>query len=116
MSMPKSGRKWKVMNNERSSAQHRKGVLGFMSTSYEEKKLAKEKKDRIKQLEQDMVDEKKAQIAEKRRLAEERKKRVAANAYKSSVYQVLNTETMKGMSKKQLRQVKKTTVNKQGQV
>jgi hypothetical protein len=101
---------------ERSSAQIRKGVLGFMSTSFEKKQLDREKKDRIKQLEQDMVNEKKEKIAEKKRLAEERKKRVAANEYKNSVYQVLNTETMKGMSKKQMRLVKKTAMNKQGQV
>lgn len=88
-SIPKSGRKWKVTSTERTSAVNRKGVMQFMSTSFEEKKLQKEKRDRVKQLEQDMINEKKEKIAEKKRLAEERKQRVAANAYKNSVYQVV---------------------------
>lgn len=39
-----------------------------------------------------------------------------ANEYKNSVYQELKHETLKGMSKKQLRMVKKTAINKNGQV
>jgi hypothetical protein len=38
------------------------------------------------------------------------------NEYKNSVYQELKHETLKGMSKKQLRMVKKTAMNKNGQV
>ena len=39
-----------------------------------------------------------------------------ANEYKNSVYQELKHETLKGMSKKQLRLVRKTAMNKNGQV
>lgn len=92
-SIPKSGRKWKAMSDERTSATGRKGVLQFRSTSYEEKKLLKEKRDRIKQLELDMINEKKEKIAEKKRLVEDRKKRIAANEYKNSVYQVVSHQT-----------------------
>lgn len=39
-----------------------------------------------------------------------------ANEYKNSEYQELKHETLKGMSKKQLRMVRKTAMNKNGQV
>lgn len=87
--VPKSGRKWKAESTERTSAMTRKGVLKFMSTTWEEKMQIKDKKDRVKQLEREMIEEKKAKIAEKKRLAEERQKRRAANEFKNSSYQVV---------------------------
>eukprot|EP01035_Chromulina_nebulosa_P016916 gene16916-22407_t len=39
-----------------------------------------------------------------------------ANEYKNSLYQVINPSKLKTMSKKQLRLIKKTSVNKNGQV
>jgi len=39
-----------------------------------------------------------------------------ANEYKNSEYQELTHGTLKGMSKKQLRMVRKTAMNKNGQV
>lgn len=54
-------------------------------------------------------EEKKAKIIEKRKLKME-------NEYKNTTYQVINPEKMKRMNKKQLRMIKKTSVNKDGTV
>ena len=54
-------------------------------------------------------EEKKAKIIEKRKLKME-------NEYKNTTYQVINPEKMKRMNKKQLRMIKKTSVNRDGTV
>jgi len=114
--IPTSGRTWKVKQTRRSSTLHRSGVMSHMNKSFEEKKAAKEKMERIKAFEKDIKEEKLKKIeAEKARKAEKEKRRVE-NEYKTSVYQVINPSKLKTMSKKQLRLVKKTAVNAAGQV
>ncbi len=88
-SIPKSGRKWKVQETERSSAKTRKGVLKHMSTTFEQKMILKEQRDRTKQLEGEMKNEKKEMIEEAKRLAVDREARRAANQIKSTAYQVV---------------------------
>ena len=88
-SIPKSGRKWKVQETERSSAKTRKGVLKHMSTTFEQKMILKQQRDRTKQLEDEMKNDKKEKIEEAKRLAAERDARRAANQIKSTAYQVV---------------------------
>jgi hypothetical protein len=66
----------------------------------------------VKALEKSMKEEKenKKQVEKARR--EEKQKRKMENEYKSSIYQEINPSKIKGMSKKQLRMIKKTSVNR----
>lgn len=113
---PKSGRFWKTKETKRFSSMKREGVLKFMSTSLEVKMAQKRKEQVAKALEAQMKEETKRKILEKKARAEENQKRRMANEFKNSSYQTLNTEKLKGMSKKQLRSVKKTVMNRNGQV
>ena len=113
---PKSGRVWKIKQKFRSSVQQRSGVLSHLNKSFEEKQAIRAKKASILQLEREMKDEKKQKLLDAKIRREEQQKRRMANEYKNSVYQELKHETLKGMSKKQLRMVKKTAINKNGQV
>lgn len=114
--LPKSGRSWKVKQTVRSSAQLKQGVLAHLAKSFEEKEAERQKKRNIKELEREMIEERKnAKLAEKTRREEQHKRR-QENEYKAAITQELRPEKLKGMSKKQLRSVRKTSVNKQGQV
>lgn len=113
---PKSGRVWKVKQVSRSSAQNRCGVLSHLKKTYDERKKLKEDRDSMKALERQMKEEKQMKIKEMKEKREEKKKIKMANEFKNSVYQVLKPEKIKKMSKKQLRMVKKTAMNKNGQV
>jgi len=85
--------------------------MSHLNKTFEEKKLAKEKLDRMKAFEREMKEDKKRKAEEEKERRMEREKRRQQNEYKNSVYQVINPEKLKGMSKKQLRQVRKTSVN-----
>lgn len=114
--VPKSGRPWKIKQTVRSSAQLKQGVLRHLAKSFEEKEKDRQKKLLVKQLEKEMSEERKSsKLAEKVR-REEQQKRRQENEYKNAITQELRPEKLKGMSKKQLRSVRKTSVNKQGQV
>ena len=113
---PKSGRVWKTKQTKRFSSIKREGILKHMATPLLVKEAARVKKMQIRAIEAAMKDntiQKKLEIKLKR---EEQQKRRMANEYKSASYQSINTAKLKGMSKKQLRQVKKTVMNKNGQV
>eukprot|EP00607_Mallomonas_marina_P003263 CAMPEP_0182427744 /NCGR_PEP_ID=MMETSP1167-20130531/19156_1 /TAXON_ID=2988 /ORGANISM="Mallomonas Sp, Strain CCMP3275" /LENGTH=132 /DNA_ID=CAMNT_0024610193 /DNA_START=253 /DNA_END=651 /DNA_ORIENTATION=+ len=116
MGKNKSGREWKVVQTKRASAQTRMGIMEKMSTTYEEKQKIKEKKDRVKAIEQQMKADRIAKQEEEKRIKEERQQRRIANEQKSTSYQMINTGKLKGMSKKQLRMIRKTSVNEFGQV
>jgi len=113
---PKSGRVWKKKQQTRFSTMQRTGMMSFLCKTREQKDAQRTAHKNMKELEREMKEEKKAKIADEKRRREEQQKRRQANEYKNSVYQVIKPETMKGMSKKQLRMVRKTAVNKQGQV
>ena len=113
---PKSGRVWKTKQQARFSTIKRSGMMNFLCKTREEKEVKRIAHQNMKELEKELKDEKKAKLAEEKRKREERNQRRLANEYKNSVYQVIKPETMKGMSKKQLRMVRKTAVNKSGQV
>eukprot|EP01041_Mallomonas_annulata_P008111 gene8111-16653_t len=116
MGKNKSGREWKKVQSKRASSQKRVGVMEHMSISFEDKKQAREKKDFVKSIEKNMKDENKRKIEEIKKLREERQQRKLVNEQKNSAYQMINPEKLKGMSKKQLRMIRKTSVNKAGQV
>jgi hypothetical protein len=92
--------------------QGRKGVLSHLSKSFEERRAERDHKEQVKALEKAMKEEKlqEAQREKERRL--EKQKRKMENEYKNSIYQEINPSKIKGMSKKQLRSVKKTSVNR----
>lgn len=113
---PKSGRVWKTKQHARFSTVNRSGMMSFLCKSREKKDAERSAHQQMKELEREMKEERKNKVAEEKRRREEQKQRRQANEYKNSVYQVIKPETMKGMSKKQLRMVRKTAVNKAGQV
>ena len=113
---PKSGRVWKVKQKTRASAQNRRGVVAHMSRTFEEKERLRTEKDRVLSLERELKAEKKQKVLEEKERREAQQKRRMENEYKNSVYQTLRPEKLKGMSKKQLRMVKKTAMNKNGQI
>ena len=115
--MNKSGRVWKIKQTTRTSAQKRQGVLSHLAKSFEEKELIRKRKLEVKHLEDEMINAKKRKIAEEKEKAEERKKRRAENEQKTVTYQALRPEKIKSMSKKQLRAVRKTSMNQEtGQI
>mmetsp|Transcript_8849 Transcript_8849/g.7907 ORF Transcript_8849/g.7907 Transcript_8849/m.7907 type:complete len:136 (+) Transcript_8849:66-473(+) len=114
--LPKSGRPWKTKQLSRSSAQNRCGILSHLRKTYDQRKNEKLQLVSMKSLETNMINEKKQKILDEKNRREERKKVKMANEYKSSLYQVINPSKLKTMSKKQLRLIKKTSVNKNGQV
>lgn len=113
---PKSGRTWKVKQTSRFSFQQRQGVVGHLNKTLEEKEEIRQKKDRMLALEREMKEENRQKAIEEKQRREDQQKRRMANEYKNSVYQTLRPEKLKGMSKKQLRMVRKTAMNKNGQL
>lgn len=116
MGKNKSGREWKTLQTKRSSSKTRVGVMEHLSTTYEEKQKLREKKDRVKIIEQQMKDDKAEKLDLEKKRREERQQRKIANEQKSTSFQMINPTKLKGMSKKQLRMIRKTSVNKFGQV
>jgi len=114
---PKSGRVWKVKQTCKTSLLGtRLGAFDHRNKSLEVKQAERDRHLNMKTLEREMAEEKKRKKEEARVKREEQQKRRMENEYKNSVYQVLKPEKLKGMSKKQLRNVKKTAMNKNGQV
>ena len=114
--MPKSGRCWKAKQRTRTSSQIRKGVLSHLSSTFEERQLKSARNTETKALEQDIKDRAKALRVEKKEKRLEKAKRRQANEMKNSAFQIIDGTKMKHMNKKQLRMIKKTIVNKDGQV
>lgn len=112
----KSGRTWKSEQTTRTSTQKRHGVSGHLATSYEDKKKQRQLKDEVKQLEKEMIDDIKAKKAAEKLRREEQEKRRMANEFKTATFQEIKPQKLKGMSKKQLRSIKKTAMNQNGQV
>jgi len=114
--IPKSGRIWKIKQTSRSSSQFRKGISSHLCKTFEDKLIEKQRKLDVKELEKSMVAETKRKHQEVKEKREEKKKLRTENEFKNVSYQMLKPEKMKSMSKKQLRAVKKTSVNKDGKV
>ncbi|KAG5178105.1 hypothetical protein JKP88DRAFT_144320, partial [Tribonema minus] len=113
-----SGRLWKSRSQSQRAIAQRTTGTKELSSSWKAKEAERTKLAAVKQKEREMRE---AKIAEKEALKAaklEREKRRAENEMKSSTFQTITkTHKLKGMSKKQLRQIKKMQVNsKTGQV
>jgi len=108
--LPVSGRSWKL-ECKRQSSIIAKNKLVRKSKAWEEKMNIKKKQETIKAkenaLKQERIDEKR----EKRRVQLERKAQKEANLLKGAVVQAISTKTVKKMSRKQLRDVRKMDVH-----
>ncbi|KAE9035613.1 hypothetical protein PR003_g7698 [Phytophthora rubi] len=113
---PVSGRVWKKVQKTRFSSQGFKGTK-VLSTTWEEKMLKRSKLKELKDLQAEIKARRQAERDAKRQAREEKEKRRKENELKSASVQVISrTHRIKTMSKKQLRNIKKTIVNKQGVV
>ncbi|RMX69472.1 hypothetical protein DD238_001350 [Peronospora effusa] len=113
---PVSGRVWKKVQKSRFSAQGVKSAKVLNST-WEEKMLKRSKLKELKELQTEIKARRQAERDAKRQAREEKEKRRKENELKSAAVQVISrTHRLKTMSKKQLRNIKKTIVNKQGVV
>jgi hypothetical protein len=113
---PKSGRVWKKKQVYRSSTIKRKGVLHHLAKSLEEKKLQRDREREVKRYERELKSETNSKKEAERYRRIEQQRRREANEYKTATYQEVKPEKLKGMSKKQLRTIRRTAVNKQGQM
>ena len=108
--LPVSGRSWKL-ECKRQSSIIAKSKLVRKSRTWDEKMNIKKKQGTIKAkenaLKQERIDEKR----EKRRVQLERKAQKEANPLKGAVVQAISTKTVKKMSRKQLRDVRKMDVH-----
>ncbi|CAI5727064.1 unnamed protein product [Hyaloperonospora brassicae] len=113
---PVSGRVWKKVQKTRFSSQGVKSAK-VLSSTWDEKLLKRAKLKELKELQTDIKARQQAECEAKRQAREEKEKRRKENELKSASVQVLSrTHRLKSMSKKQLRNIKKTIVNKQGVV
>ncbi|KAG7397564.1 hypothetical protein PHYBOEH_000497 [Phytophthora boehmeriae] len=113
---PVSGRVWKKVQKTRFSAQGFKGTK-VLSTTWEEKMLKRSKLKELKELQAEIKARRQGERDAKKQAREEKEKRRKENELKSAAVQVISrTHRLKTMSKKQLRNIKKTIVNKQGVV
>ncbi|TMW67112.1 hypothetical protein Poli38472_012228 [Pythium oligandrum] len=113
---PVSGRVWKTTQKTRFSSAKYKGTK-VLSTTWEAKLAKRAKTKELKALQDEIKSRRQHEKEEKKRAREEREKRRAENELKSASVQVISrTNRIKTMSKKQLRNVKKTIVNKHGVV
>lgn len=111
-----SGRSWKLVATKRTSSL-RKTLVNNQVKSWEERKAEKLKRKEILELQKQLMDERVKGLRDKKERRLENEKRRMENEYENAkkTAQTLNTSklksTMKSMSKKQLRQIKKTRVN-----
>ncbi|KDO24370.1 hypothetical protein SPRG_10448 [Saprolegnia parasitica CBS 223.65] len=113
---PVSNRPWKKTQTQRKSMMTYKATK-TLSTTWDEKMAMKAKKKEMKDLEHEIAARKKQERLDKKIAREEKEKRRMANEMKSStVQQISKTHKLKTMSKKQLRQIRKTRMNKNGVV
>ena len=88
---PKSGRVWKAKRVVRSSAQTRKGILSHLSKTFEERNIIRQKNRNIKDMENEMVENRKQRKRDSRTRSQELRKIRMENEYKNSQFQVVNT-------------------------
>jgi len=107
--VPVSGRSWKLEAKRKSSMMvpQNKMIRKKWDEKMAEKAIQKQIKQKEKALIQARIDEKHA----KKKEIEERNKRKEANRLKSSVVQHVSTETVRRMSRKQLRSIRKMDVH-----
>ncbi|TYZ66070.1 hypothetical protein PybrP1_011275 [[Pythium] brassicae (nom. inval.)] len=113
---PVSGRTWKKTEKTRFSSVRYKGTK-VLSTSWEQKTQTRARRAELQALQSEIKVRRQGERDAKRQAREEKEKRRQENELKSASVQVISrTHRMKTMSKKQLRNIKKTIVNKHGVV
>ncbi|OQR92401.1 hypothetical protein ACHHYP_03748 [Achlya hypogyna] len=113
---PVSGRPWKKAQTARKSMMTYKATK-TLSTTWEEKMAMKAKKKEMKDLEHEIAARKRQERLDKKLAREEKEKRRLENEMKSATVQnISKTHKLKTMSKKQLRNIRKTRMNKNGVV
>jgi len=111
-----SGRSWKVRPQKRASSLI-KTQVNNQAKSWEQRQAAKLAQQQVKELQAELREQKRQDMLQKQERRRENEKRRAENELKAMErsVQTLNIKkigtTLKAMSKKQLRQVKKTRVN-----
>jgi rRNA-processing protein CGR1 len=106
---------WKRSQKTRSSAATRSANSNANLARWRMQQAAKASRELHKDIESQRLEELREKREAERLRREAKEKRRAENELKGTTYQVLkNPETIKKMNKKQLRQVKKTQVNKHG--
>mmetsp|Transcript_8715 Transcript_8715/g.9923 ORF Transcript_8715/g.9923 Transcript_8715/m.9923 type:complete len:157 (-) Transcript_8715:1119-1589(-) len=119
-STPASGRWWKPVQCTKTSL----GRLGYtnsrrkaVSKSWARKMEDRRRRQEIKDLEEDLKKMKQKQVEEeKQRLLEKRKRKAEAELKNTTFQMIKNPAKLKKMSKKQLKMIKKTTVDKEGNI
>ena len=111
-----SGRNWKTVATKRTSSL-RKTTFNNQTKSYEQRKAEKLRRKETMEMQKQLQEERVQGLRDKKERRLENERRRAENEYESAKKsaQHLNTtklkSTMKAMSKKQLRQIKKTRIN-----
>ena len=111
-----SGRNWKTVATKRTSSL-RKTAFNNQTKSYEQRRAEKLRRKEVLELQKQLQEERVQGLRDKKERRLENERRRAENEYenaKKSAQHLNNTKlksTMKALSKKQLRQIKKTRVN-----
>ena len=113
---PKSGRDWKSEQTVRHSAILRQGTISNLSKTQTQHAAERARKKQLKELESSMKEEKRQKILDAKQKREDQTKRREANSLRTAATQNINPEKLKGMSKKQLRNIRKTAMGKNGQI
>ena len=108
--MPVSGRSWKLEAKRMSSMQVSMNSKAIRKP-WEAKMAEKAVKKAIQAKQKKLIDARIEEKREKKREAEERVKRKEANRLKSTVVQAVSTATVRKMSRKQLRNIRKMDVH-----
>lgn len=107
-----SGRTWKASETKRSSAVRAKAPSDWAKRAAE-----REARKRMKDTEAALLEGRKERLAAAKKKREDKKARAQQNEFKASTFQVIsNDKTVKALSKKQMRAIKRTRVSAQGQV
>jgi len=107
-----SGRTWKASETKRSSA-----VKATAPSDWSKRAAEREERKKMKETEAELLEGRKERLAAAKKKREDKKARAQQNEFKSSTFQVIsNDKTVKSLSKKQMRAIKRTRVSAQGQV
>mmetsp|Transcript_6495 Transcript_6495/g.7428 ORF Transcript_6495/g.7428 Transcript_6495/m.7428 type:complete len:162 (+) Transcript_6495:176-661(+) len=119
-STPASGRWWKPVQHQKASMGrlgHTKSRRKALQKSWNRKLEERRRRKEIKQMEEDLREMKRKEIEEEKEKRLEKQKRKAEAQFKNARLQVVkNSAKIKKMNKKQLRRLKKTVVDKDGNV
>lgn len=116
-STPVGGRWWKPVQKKRFSAIKKKSTKAGVNMSWKRKLEERERRRQVKLLEQELKEAQKRKLEEEKEKRLEKRKRKAENTFKNMKLQpIKNLAKIKKMNKKQLRTVKRTAIDKDGNV